>query len=163
MPAVAMPAIATDENRVGCWSNAVFAISQSPPCRVPLVLTLLTQVGACRTILPCPKATASLSRTLGSHFVKVLAQNPISVSRTRQDHRYYTILALDDKGQRGSAIPNMKPAKAGQPYSAAINHVIVGQGGSSAAQSGLKRRSRPCEPAIFGIAGARRGRAYASG
>jgi len=27
----------------------------------------------------------------------------------------------------GKAIPNMKPAKAGQPYSAAINHVIVGQ------------------------------------
>ena len=26
-----------------------------------------------------------------------------------------------------AAIPNMKPAKAGQPYSAAINHVIVGQ------------------------------------
>jgi len=26
-----------------------------------------------------------------------------------------------------TAIPNMKPAKAGQPYSAAINHVIVGQ------------------------------------
>ena len=26
-----------------------------------------------------------------------------------------------------SAIPNMRPAKAGQPYSAAINHVIVGQ------------------------------------
>jgi len=46
-----------------------------------------------------------------------------------------------------AAIPNMKPAKAGQPYSAAINHVIVGQVLHSPALN-----EGHVQPTIFGIA-----------
>lgn len=62
-------------------------MSPAPPCRVPMVLTRRSKVGACRWVNLARRLSF---RHLDSQlpFLIVLAQNPIRVSRTWQGSVY---------------------------------------------------------------------------
>lgn len=63
---------------------SVFFMSPHPPCRLPQVLTLISQVGTRRAVRPCLEGYRFTTTGLRLPLYNMLAQNSMLALRTRQ-------------------------------------------------------------------------------